>query len=172
MPKITSKLGLWSAAVKERDGKCMECGRVEDLHAHHIKPKSTHPELKLDVENGKTLCYGCHKSEHEKNRPVRVRSEKPNRKTLLMIIKHLESKVATLEGLNDKLEKSNAAYRARLNEIGLYEMNKLNFDELRKKLVTAEGKLDACKRGSCEGALESLRKVNHGAYYDLSRNLV
>ena len=45
----------WSKAVRDRDGKCQECGKTTDLHAHHIKPKSTHPELALVLENGKTL---------------------------------------------------------------------------------------------------------------------
>lgn len=82
----------WAAAVKQRDKACRKCGRSEDLHAHHLMPKSTHPELRLDIENGVTLCYRCHKAEHEKHRPRRVRTTKtPQRKTLLLIIDRLQA---------------------------------------------------------------------------------
>lgn len=86
----TSKLKDWADAVKSRDGKCMDCGSINDLHAHHIKPKSSHPDLRLAVDNGKTLCYGCHKKEHERNRPIRIRSSRPQRRVLLARIESLE----------------------------------------------------------------------------------
>lgn len=99
-----SKLSLWSAQVKARDGKCLDCGSVENLHAHHVLPKSTHPELKLDVSNGRTLCYGCHKKWHEANRPPRVRSGRPQRKTLERYIEHLENENKELAKTVRKLE--------------------------------------------------------------------
>lgn len=102
---VAKILAEWSKAVKERDGKCMECGREEDLHAHHIKPKSTHPELKLDIENGITLCYGCHKRAHENNRAVRIRSNKPQRRTLFKKIAELEEKVSILKGQIDEMNR-------------------------------------------------------------------
>lgn len=97
-------LSDWSRDVKVRDGKCMECSRTEDLHAHHIKPKSTHPELKLDLDNGKTLCYRCHKAEHEKNRPVRIRSTNPQRRTLLKQNYYLLQRVEELKVEISKLK--------------------------------------------------------------------
>jgi predicted nucleic-acid-binding Zn-ribbon protein len=102
-----SKLQIWSNAVRERDGKCLKCGKTEDLHAHHIKPKATHPELILDVKNGKTLCYSCHKSEHEQNRPVRIRSQRPRRKTLEKKIQELEKIIEDLEKQYKYLESKN-----------------------------------------------------------------
>lgn len=55
----------WRRSVYDRDGyKCLECGIDGDgknLQADHIKPYSTHPELRLSVENGRTLCVDCHK---------------------------------------------------------------------------------------------------------------
>lgn len=55
----------WSLAVRERDGhKCVECGATGKLHAHHIKPWKTHPELRHDVSNGETLCPPCHQKAH------------------------------------------------------------------------------------------------------------
>lgn len=97
-----SRIQEWSRSVKERDGKCMKCGKLDDLHAHHVKPKSTHPELKYVVENGVTLCYTCHKKEHEANR-IRVRSARPQRKTLDRKIEMLEGMVAELQSENRRL---------------------------------------------------------------------
>lgn len=55
----------WSKAVRERDGhKCVECGAVGRLHAHHVRPWKHHPELRFDVDNGKTLCPPCHQIAH------------------------------------------------------------------------------------------------------------
>lgn len=58
----------WRAAVFERDDfRCQCCGdrataghRVT-LHADHIKAFASHPELRLDVSNGRTLCATCHR---------------------------------------------------------------------------------------------------------------
>ena len=85
-----SPLTVWARKVKERDGKCSQCGTENDLQAHHVKPKSSHPELSLDINNGITLCYRCHKAEHEKTRGTRMRSSKPNRGTLLKVIAELK----------------------------------------------------------------------------------
>lgn len=55
---------LWRKAVLERDGyKCRTCGSTKYLHAHHIKTWDSHPELRLDIDNGKTLCRTCHYKE-------------------------------------------------------------------------------------------------------------
>ena len=54
---------LWRRAVKERDGnKCIWCGDVESLHADHIKSFRDFPELRFAIDNGRTLCFSCHKT--------------------------------------------------------------------------------------------------------------
>lgn len=59
----------WRTAVFERDGfTCVECGdgnhrgrgQTVVLHADHIKPFALYPELRFDVDNGRTLCLPCH----------------------------------------------------------------------------------------------------------------
>ena len=97
MTRITN-LTEWAAAVKSRDGKCLDCGAEQDLHAHHIQPKATHPELKLALDNGKTLCYRCHKATHERDRPARLnRARRPRRSTLEKRIAQLERELAALQ---------------------------------------------------------------------------
>lgn len=58
----------WSEKVKERDGwKCVSCGSTEGLQAHHIKPSFLYPEHRSDIDNGITLCKGCHQKYHGNN---------------------------------------------------------------------------------------------------------
>lgn len=82
--KCMADLGEWSAAVRDRDGCCRRCGSEVALVAHHIKPKSLYPELRLSLENGETLCSNCHIEHHRKHgfgggkrgkRPSTVRRE-------------------------------------------------------------------------------------------------
>lgn len=53
----------WRTAVFKRDDyTCQECGsRGYKLQADHIKPFAYFPELRLVLENGRTLCVPCHK---------------------------------------------------------------------------------------------------------------
>ena len=52
----------WRNNVFNRDNyTCKECGkRGCYLEAHHIKPFSTHKDLRFDVDNGITYCVECH----------------------------------------------------------------------------------------------------------------
>jgi hypothetical protein len=58
----------WRLAVYKRDGyRCQDCGRKDELHAHHIKYWSTHPELRFVISNGVTVCIDCHGKRHGRN---------------------------------------------------------------------------------------------------------
>ncbi len=48
--------------------KCMLCGRRgKSLHVDHIKPRSLHPELALDIDNLQILCAECNMGKSNKH---------------------------------------------------------------------------------------------------------
>lgn len=53
----------WRSDVFARDGwTCQTCGvRGCYLEAHHIKSWAKFPQLRYEINNGVTLCKGCHK---------------------------------------------------------------------------------------------------------------
>ncbi len=52
---------LWRTAVFVRDNfKCIWCGSKKQIESDHIKPFAYYPELRLSVDNGRTLCHLCH----------------------------------------------------------------------------------------------------------------
>lgn len=54
---------LWRTAVFTRDEyTCQLCKEVGgNLNADHIKPWSLYPELRYAIDNGRTLCFECHR---------------------------------------------------------------------------------------------------------------
>lgn len=55
---------IWRKAVLERDEwLCVQCGESDRLllQVDHIKPFSLYPELRLAIDNGRTLCIACHR---------------------------------------------------------------------------------------------------------------
>lgn len=68
----------WTLAVRQRDGRCLRCGSVENMESHHrdelavlidrhgIKNRSDARQCAAlwDIENGVTLCRRCHYAEH------------------------------------------------------------------------------------------------------------
>lgn len=70
----------WSKSVRERDDyTCKICGKTKDdgynLVAHHLDSYDTHKDLRLDLDNGVTLCVSCHNKFHNK-----YKGEKTTRK--------------------------------------------------------------------------------------------
>ena len=58
---------LWREAVFQRDNwTCVRCQQVGGtLQADHIKLYSTHPDLRYEPTNGRTLCKPCHVSRNK-----------------------------------------------------------------------------------------------------------
>lgn len=70
--RMSSEYKLWREAVLKRDNyTCIWCGKKQGwdketksqniVHADHIKPFCDYPELRLAIDNGRTLCVECHK---------------------------------------------------------------------------------------------------------------
>jgi len=63
-------IGAWTRQQapyvhKKYDYACQVCGKKSnDLHAHHVKPVVTHPELAYDFDNLMSVCKSCHISIH------------------------------------------------------------------------------------------------------------
>jgi hypothetical protein len=55
---------IWRKSVYDRDNyTCQICGTIGGaLNADHIKPWCLFPELRFDINNGRTLCVPCHKA--------------------------------------------------------------------------------------------------------------
>lgn len=73
----------WMDAVKARDGACLRCGVVDELEAHHRTPLAdliaslgirsrddarANAAVLWALDNGETLCRGCHFEEHGRRR--------------------------------------------------------------------------------------------------------
>jgi hypothetical protein len=62
----------WRLSVIKRDGhQCRQCGALDGLVAHHIVPWSDSVELRFDINNGLTLCHGCHNRHHRNGKGVK-----------------------------------------------------------------------------------------------------
>jgi len=62
----TSPMRRWRKSCLKRDKHtCQECGRAGgELHVHHKASFRKHKELRVVIENGITLCVGCHRHIH------------------------------------------------------------------------------------------------------------
>ena len=78
--RFSKEYKQWRYDVYTRDKFiCQHCGydKGGNLNAHHIKPYSDFPELRLEVSNGITLCKPCHEAAHFKADSTRnIRKQK------------------------------------------------------------------------------------------------
>jgi len=75
----------WANKIIQMFGhKCARCGSSEKIHAHHIAPKSKHPELKFDLNNGIALCQKCHTGRKNIDSVHKILRNDPERYVLLM----------------------------------------------------------------------------------------
>lgn len=63
--KTTGEAKMFYEIWIERTHICANCNcalsdEAKTWNFSHIKPKSTHPELRLDKNNIQLLCYECH----------------------------------------------------------------------------------------------------------------
>lgn len=58
----TVEYRIWRTSVFKRDNyTCQICNEYGGmLHADHIKSWAEYPKLRLEVDNGRTLCVPCH----------------------------------------------------------------------------------------------------------------
>jgi 5-methylcytosine-specific restriction endonuclease McrA len=58
-------LSLWSNFIRSRDGdRCVSCGAIEQLQAHHLFRRTLLPHAQFELGNGITLCRDCHQRLH------------------------------------------------------------------------------------------------------------
>ncbi len=66
--RMSLEYKIWRTAVFTRDNyTCIWCGKKGgEINADHILPFADYPELRLAIDNGRTLCIQCHKKRHAK----------------------------------------------------------------------------------------------------------
>lgn len=76
--KKTGELELFFKLNESKSQFCEICGKYipnpSPFNFHHIKPKSTHPHLRLDPNNIQKICNICHFNIHNNSKH---RYEKP-----------------------------------------------------------------------------------------------
>jgi hypothetical protein len=58
-PSLKKADTLFSRFIRDRDGKCVRCGKTEYLQNSHFWPRAI-SNVRFDPENCDALCYGCH----------------------------------------------------------------------------------------------------------------
>jgi 5-methylcytosine-specific restriction endonuclease McrA len=63
--KFCQKEFDWKTGVKDRDKRtCVICESKQRIVAHHLESFHCNLHLRYDLNNGITLCFGCHKKFH------------------------------------------------------------------------------------------------------------
>lgn len=128
LPKLVKKLdALWSLRVRERDQKCILCGKyindIKSLQAHHwIVTKNQSKKYRWDIRNGVSLCYGCHIHQVHSNPSV----ELIDRLKKLCIINN----IATREDIEEITNNSHEIFK--LNRVWLEDNIKLYSEALKE----------------------------------------
>lgn len=61
--RTSTEYKVWRKSVFERDRYTCQICHIKGgrLNADHIKPFASHPELRMELSNGRTLCEPCHR---------------------------------------------------------------------------------------------------------------
>ena len=62
--RSTREYREWRVQIIRRDKCCVICGSRKQRQVHHMNDATYHPDERLDLENGVTLCYECHMNFH------------------------------------------------------------------------------------------------------------
>lgn len=66
--RYSSDLKVWRKEVFTRDDySCRHCGETKHLHAHHVIEWAKDESQRFNVNNGLTLCLGCHGKIHKRD---------------------------------------------------------------------------------------------------------
>jgi len=85
---------IWRAKVIRRDKVCQVpgCGSRKRRQAHHMDCGSYFPEKRYDLENGVTMCSGCHRNFHVNfKRSYRVKCTKYDFDNFITLCKYIGS---------------------------------------------------------------------------------
>lgn len=65
--RVSHEYRQWRRQVLERDNfTCQNCGNKKNLHVHHLLQYAEYEDLRVDIDNGITLCKKCHYEVHSK----------------------------------------------------------------------------------------------------------
>ena len=88
----TSAYHKWRMKTIKRDKKCMICGSLKELQAHHIQDGSNHPKLRFKLSNSITLCRHCHTSFHtDYKKSFRYKTTRDDLENYIRIIEYVKS---------------------------------------------------------------------------------
>ena len=57
----------FNQAVRERDGKCVSCGKIENLQSSHFFAVKGSGSIRFHPKNAHAQCAGCHIEWHNRN---------------------------------------------------------------------------------------------------------
>ena len=119
-----SYLSDWAEKVMHRDSKCVICGSKNSLEAHHVFKVNKYDDAYLDINNGITLCKGCHEMYHERygldcnlKNLLDLKRDMANPSYAKLKVKYdlVHNQMRNLEKKNRKLKTKNRKLRKRLN---------------------------------------------------------
>jgi len=87
--RTTRDYRLWRVKVIRRDKVCQCCGSNKNRQAHHIEDGSHNPPLRFVMDNGITLCKGCHSQLHTNYKhSFRERTTRKDLENFLVLVEH------------------------------------------------------------------------------------